>query len=60
MYETAKTKLQVIPGYLNNVALKYYRFLLGQTKGNIEFLKTALWDRYHTWDHPYDMWVKLH
>ena len=53
-------QLQVIPVYLKNIDLIFYRSLPEQTKGNIELLKTALRDRYHTQDRLYDMRVKLH
>ena len=40
--------------------MNFYRFLPGQTKTDINLLKAALRDRYHTQDCLYDMRVKLH
>ena len=52
--------MQVIPVYLKDTALNFYRSLPGQTKTDINLLKAALRDRYHTQDRLYDMRVKLH
>ena len=51
---------QVIPVYLKDTALNFYRSLPDQTKTNINLLKAALRDRYHTQDRLYDIRVKLH
>ena len=53
-------QLQVIPVYLKDTALNFYRSLPDQTKADINLLKAALRDRYHTQDRLYDMHVKLH
>ena len=53
-------QLQVIPVYLKDTALSFYRSLPDQTKADINLLKAALRDRYHTQDRLYDMRVKLH
>ena len=53
-------QLQVIPVYLKNGALNFYRSLPEQTKTDVNLLKAALRDRYHTQDRLYDMRVKLH
>ena len=53
-------QLQVIPVYLKDTALNFYCSLPDQTKTDINLLKTALRDCYHTQDHLYDMRVKLH
>ena len=53
-------QLQVIPVYLKDTALNFYRSLPEQTKTDINLLKAALRDRYHTQDRLYDMRVKLH
>ena len=53
-------QLQVIPVYLKDAALNFYRSLPEQTKTDINLLKAALRDRYHTQDRLYDMPVKLH
>ena len=53
-------QLQVIPVYLKDTALNFYRSLPDQTKTNINLLKAALRDRYHTQDRLYDIRVKLH
>ena len=53
-------QLQVIPVYLKDTALNFYRSLPEQTKTDINLLKAALRDRYHTHDRLYDMRVKLH
>ena len=53
-------QLQVIPVYLKDAALNFYRSLPEQTKTDINLLKAALRDRYHTQDRLYDMCVKLH
>ena len=53
-------QLQVIPVYLKDTALNFYRSLPEQTKTDINLLKAALRDRYHTQDRLYDMCVKLH
>ena len=53
-------QLQVIPVYLKDAALNFYRSLPEQTKTDINLLKAALRDRYHTQDRLYDMRVKLH
>ena len=53
-------QLQVIPVYLKDEALNFYCSLPEQTKTNINLLKAALRDRYHTQDRLYDMRVKLH
>ena len=52
--------MQVIPVYLKDAALNFYRSLPEQTKTDINLLKAALRDRYHTQDRLYDMCVKLH
>ena len=51
--------VQVIPVYLQDTALNFYRSLPDQTKTDINLLKAALRDRYHTQDRLYDMRVKL-
>ena len=53
-------QLQVIPVYLKDTALNFYRSLPEQTKTDINLLKAALRDRYHTQDRLYNMRVKLH
>ena len=53
-------QLQVIPVYLKDEALNFYCSLPEQTKTNINLLKAALRDRYHTQDRLYNMRVKLH
>ena len=53
-------QLQVIPVYLKDAALNFYRSLPEQTKTDINLLKAALRDRYHTQNRLYDMPVKLH
>ena len=53
-------QLQVIPVYLKDTAMNFYRSLPEQTKTDINLLKAALRDRYHTQDRLYDMRVKLH
>ena len=53
-------QLQVIPVYLKDTALNFYRSLPDQTKADINLLKVALGDRYHTQDRLYGMRVKLH
>ena len=53
-------QLQVIPVYLKDTTLNFYRSLSDRTKADIDLLKAALRDRYHTQDRPYDMRVKLH
>ena len=53
-------QLQVIPVYLKDTALNFYRSLSDRTKADIDLLKAALRDRYHIQDRPYDMRVKLH
>ena len=52
--------LQVIHVYLKDTALNFYRSLPEQTKTDINLLKAALRDHYHTQDRLYDMRVKLH
>ena len=52
-------QLQVIPVYLEDTALNFYRSLLDQTKTDKHLLKSALRGRYHTQDRLY-MRVKLH
>ena len=52
-------QLQVIPVYLKDTALNFYRSLPEQTKTDINLLKAALRDRYHTQDRLYDMRAKL-
>ena len=52
--------MQVIPVYLKDKALNFYRSLPEQTKTDINLLKAALRDRYHTQDRLYSMRVKLH
>ena len=52
-------QLQVIPVYLKNGALNFYRSLPEQTKTDVNLLKAALRDRYHTQDRLYDMRAKL-
>ena len=53
-------QLQVILVYLKDTALNFYRSLPEQTKTDINLLKAALRDRYHTQDRLYNMRVKLH
>ena len=53
-------QLQVIPVYLKDTALNFYHTLPEQTKTDINLLKAALRDRYHTQDRLYNMRVKLH
>ena len=53
-------QLQVIPVYLKVAALNFYCSLPEQTITDINLLKAALRDRYHTQDRLYDMHVKLH
>ena len=53
-------QLQVIPVYLKDAALNFYRSLPDQTKAYVNLLKDALRDRYHTQGRLYDMRVKLH
>ena len=53
-------QLQVIPVYLQDTALNFCHSLPEQTKNDINLLKAALRDRYHTQDRLYDMRVKLH
>ena len=53
-------QLQVIPVYLKDTALNFYRSLLNQTKTDINLLMAALRDRYHTQNRLYDIRVKLH
>ena len=53
-------QLQVIPVYLKDTALNFYCSLPEQTKTDINLLKAALRDRYHTQDRLYAMRVKLH
>ena len=53
-------QLQVIPVYLKGTALDFYRSLPDQTKADINLLKAAFRDRYHTQDWLYNMRVKLH
>ena len=43
-------QLQVIPVYLKDTALNFYRSLPDRTKADINLLKAALRDRYHTQD----------
>ena len=52
--------LQVMSVYLKDTALNFYCSLPEQTKTDINLLKAALRDRYHTQDRLYDMRVKLH
>ena len=52
-------QLQVIPVYLKNGALNFYRSLPEQTKTDVNLLKAALRDRYHTQDRLHDMRAKL-
>ena len=52
-------QLQVIPVYLKDTALNFYRSLPEQTKIDITLLKAALRDRYHMQDRLYNMCVKL-
>ena len=44
-------QLQVIPVYLKDIALNFYRSSPDQTKTDISLLKAALRDRYLTQDH---------
>ena len=53
-------QLQVIPVYLKDTAMNFYRSLPERTKTDINLLKTALQDRYHTQDRINNMRVKLH
>ena len=53
-------QLQVIPVYLKDTALNFYRSLPEQTKIDITLLKAILRDRYHMQDRLYNMRVKLH
>ena len=52
-------QLQIIPVYLKDTALNFYRSLPEQTKIDITLLKAALRDRYHMQDRLYNMCVKL-
>ena len=52
--------MQIFPVYLKDTALNFYRSLPEQTKTDINLLKAALRDRYHTQDRLYGMRVKLH
>ena len=60
MFWNDQKQLQVIPVYLKDTALNFYRSLPEQTKTDINLLKAALRDRYHTQDRLYGMRVKLH
>ena len=51
--------MQVIPVYLRDTALNFYRSLPDQTKTDINLLKVALRDHHHTQDRLYDIRVKL-
>ena len=53
-------QLQVIPVNLKDTALNFYCSLPEQTKTDINLLKAALRDRYHTQDRLFNMRVKLH
>ena len=53
-------QLQLIPVYLKDTAWNFYPSLPDQTKTDINLLKAALQDRYHTQDQLYDVHVKLH
>ena len=53
-------QLKVISVYLKDTALNFYRSLPDQTKTDMNLLKAALRDHYHTQDRLYDMRVKLH
>ena len=53
-------QLQVIPVSVKDTALNFYRSFPEQTKTDINLLKAALRDRYHTQDRLYNMRVKLH
>ena len=53
-------QLQVIPVSVKDTALNFYGSFPDQTKTDINLLKAALRDRYHTQDRLYDMCVKLH
>ena len=52
-------QLQVIPVYLKDTVLNFYRSLPEQTKTDMNLLKAALRHRYHTQDRLYNMRVKL-
>ena len=53
-------QLQLIPVYLKDTAWNFYPSLPDQMKTDINLLKAALRDRYHTQDQLYDVHVKLH
>ena len=53
-------QLQVIPIYLKDTALNFYCSLPDQAKTDINLLKDALRDCYHTQDQLYHMHVILH
>ena len=55
-----KKQLQVITDYLKDTALNFYRSLPDQTKTDINLLKAALRNRYHTQHRLYSVHVKLH
>ena len=52
--------MQVFPVHLKDTALNFYRSLPEQTKTDINLLKAALRDRYHTQDRLYVTRVKLY
>ena len=59
-YWNDQKQLQVIPVYLKDTALNFYRSLLDLTKTDINLLMVALRDCYHTQNRLYDIRVKLH
>ena len=48
-------QLQVIPVYLKETALNFCRSLPDETKADIDLLKTAICNRYHTQDRLYNI-----
>ena len=48
-------QLQVIPVYLKEAALNFCRSLPDETKADIDLLKTAICNRYHTQDRLYNI-----
>ena len=53
-------QLQIIPVYLKDTALNFYSSLPEQTETDINILKAALQDGFHTQDQLYNVCVKLH
>ena len=52
--------MQIIPVYLKDTALNFYSSLPEQTETDINILKAALQDGFHTQDQLYNVCVKLH